>query len=263
MCILIAFRKGCDTVHAMTLMNDFICHLKHADSPLYTCSLDAVKCLDLLCHDGLLVKLKQHNTYRFMASFIHVGYCNQTVIIKWNVKIYYDMIFNMIKDTCQTSYYLIYLSLIFYMNANSGIMFIIRSRISTILQFLPQQFLVPNISSSYLLITVNQGASHFVLKRCLILDEFGRLIHHQFSFILGQNVISNVESLGVPGVRFTWNGNIINHAQSRIIKCRNSSFVLSDFVMCYPGLTSDTKSYILNIISQYKLFTWFRIYSSK
>jgi hypothetical protein len=96
------FRKGCGTSHAITLMNDVICHFKQARSPLYTCSLDAEKCFDSLWHDGLFFKLKQHIPTA-LWRFLYTWYCNLTAIVKWNGKVYYDMIFNVTKGTRQGS----------------------------------------------------------------------------------------------------------------------------------------------------------------
>jgi len=74
------------------------------------------------------------------------------------------------------------------------------------------------------------------------------MFHHRPNFTLGENVISKVEALEIVGVSFTLNGNFIIQAQPRIVKCCNSLFAMSDADMCYPGLTSDTKSYLLKPI---------------
>ena len=62
--------------------------------------------------------------------------------------------------------------------------------------------------------------------------------------------MNNVSSMDVLGVTFTTKGTYYAHIDNRIQKCRNSSFSLSEVGMCYPGLASDTKSYLFKTICQ-------------
>ena len=51
------FRHGRGTAFACTLFNDCKAYFEHSKSPLYTCSLDAEKCFDSICHYSLFYKL--------------------------------------------------------------------------------------------------------------------------------------------------------------------------------------------------------------
>ena len=52
------------------------------------------------------------------------------------------------------------------------------------------------------------------------------------------------------GVTFTTKTDFNQHVDNRITKCKNSSYSLSDIGMCYPGVMSNTKSYLFHSICQ-------------
>ena len=67
---------------------------------------------------------------------------------------------------------------------------------------------------------------------------------------LDDNQLHNSDSIDILGVTFTSKANFHQHFDNRITKYRNSSFSLSDVGMCYPGVMSNTKSYLFRTIGQ-------------
>ena len=68
--------------------------------------------------------------------------------------------------------------------------------------------------------------------------------------MMGSEFLPSVDTMEVLGVTFAASGSFVEQADIRMTKCRNSSFALSDAGMCYPGLQSNTKSYLYKTICQ-------------
>jgi hypothetical protein len=82
------------------------------------------------------------------------------------------------------------------------------------------------------------------------MDYVRNMFHKEPLFYLGDQCMDNVSSMDILGVTFTAKGTYDAHIERRIQKCRNSSFSLSEVGMCYPGLATETKSYLYRTICQ-------------
>jgi hypothetical protein len=93
---------------------------------------------------------------------------------------------------------------------------------------------------------------NFGLKKskCLVMDYVSNLFAEVPKYHLDNNSIENTSSMDILGVTFSSCGSFSSHVENRIRKCNNSAYSLSDVGMCYPGLASETKSYLYTSICQ-------------
>jgi hypothetical protein len=256
------FRKGCGTSFGIGLLNDLLCHYKHSKSPMFICSLDAEKCFDSLWHDGLFYKL-QYFFLGVLWRFLYKWYCNLTAVIKWNGRVHNNLMFNVSKGTRQGSVlspllFNMFLSDLLYEleGVNQGLRvgtqlynsFAYADDVSIFAATVPGLQQLINTCSDYCL----KWRFKFGIKKsqCLIPDYYVNICDKEPTFYLGNNQIHNADSIDILGVTFTAKTDFNQHVNNRITKCRNSSFSLSDVGMCYPGVMSDTKSYLFRSVCQ-------------
>ena len=81
-----------------------------------------------------------------------------------------------------------------------------------------------------------------VTSKCMIMGRNEFVIEP--SWYLKGSLVENVSEMDLLGVTFQCNGTSTAHVDNRISNCRRSFYGLSSSGMCYPGLSSEAKSYI-------------------
>ena len=81
-----------------------------------------------------------------------------------------------------------------------------------------------------------------VKSKCMIMGRNEFVVEP--SWYLKGCLVENVSEMDLLGVTFHCNGTITAHVDNCINNCRGSFYGLSSSGMCYPGLSSEAKSYI-------------------
>jgi hypothetical protein len=224
------FRKGMGTAFGCRLLNDVMKYCEYGGSPLYTCSLDAEKCFDNICHKSLFYKLinvlPSHHwvlCYRW--------YSRLKATVKWQGN--FSAYFNVTKGTRQGSILSPYFFNIFINDllldlqaTNTGV---------AIGDLLINSFAyaddvtVINSTAKGLQTLIDKCYMYsqkwrfkFGIKKTKCMVVGNTILQHESKWYLGASEISNKQEIEILGTVFTKNGGCESHIDNRLRKCRQS-----------------------------------------
>ena len=250
------FRKGRGTSLACSLFNDVKCYFEKANSPLFTCSLDAEKCFDSIWHKALFYKLrgKIPNTH-WLTLYRWYGDLKATV--KWNNN--FSGYFPVTKGTRQGSLLSPQLFNIFIddllrelcksddkvcIGACSVNSFAYADDINLLCTTAPGLQRLINTCAAY----ADKWRFKFGINKTKCMVIAGNQLACLPTLYLKGEPIANVSCLEILGVQFDKKRTA--HIDSRINKCKCVFHSLRDAGLAYPGCASDVKAYLWNAMCQ-------------
>lgn len=249
------FRKGMGTAFACTLLNDVMQYFKMKKSPLYTCSLDAEKCFDSICHNALFFKLHDKIPAAHWLT-LKRWYSGLKAAVKWR-KTTSDL-FVVSRGTRQGSVLSPHLFNIFIDGLLSELRncpeqvrigpcqmnsFAYADDITVMSTSVPGLQTLVNMCSAY----ADKWNFKFGLKKTKCMVTAPARFSREPTVTLKGQPIEVVDSLEVLGVQF---GSSDAHVSNRAAKCRRAFHGLRSLGLPYPGCDTQVKRYLLRSICQ-------------
>ena len=250
------FREGRGTTFVTSLINDCAAYYKNRKSPMYLCSLDAEKCFDSIWHHGLMFKLWPILPLHHWL-FLYRWYRSTNTVIHWN--------------NCRSFSFSVSRGMRQGSILSPTLFNIFLDELLQQLQLIPHGIKVFDMSlnvcayaDDITLFAATIPGLQCLIDKCVSYSEKYRFkfgLKKSKCMVLGKNPFATSprwkigdsdimceDSVEILGVTIENDLCYSRHVQKRITSCRQRMYGLTSVGMSYPGLASETKSYLWNSI---------------
>lgn len=252
------FRQNRGTAMATSYMYDTFKYFSSKGSSVFVCSLDAEKCFDTIWHHGLFYKLLEmipkdlwlllFSWYdNLIACVRFLDNESDDFVIERGIRqggILSPMLFNYFVNDLLTLLFnsgegLSILDKKFYCCAYADDLTVFASSVGGLLKLI-------DISATY----SNEWRFSFGLKKTSCMTIGKRIWRDEPRWRLGESLIKNVDSMILLGTLFNSKLTGADNVNSKILICRRAAFGLSSSGLCYPGLSTETKTFLWKSVCQ-------------